>query len=336
MVSCESWTLCLRVRSFADMFKRSTAALYKVSVLGAAGGIGQPLSTLLKMSPLVSRLALYDVANAAGVAADLSHISTPAKVSGYVKDDIKSALEGSDVVVIPAGVPRKPGMTRDDLFNTNASIVKGLVTECGKYCPNACILIIANPVNSTVPIAAEALKKLGVYNPRKLFGVTTLDIVRAKTFVAGVKGLNPFDLSVTVIGGHSGPTIVPLLSQTGLSFTQEEIAALTQRIQYGGDEVVKAKDGAGSATLSMAYAGAEFTESVVKALRGDKGLTECTFVESPVEGLGFFSTRVELGKQGVEKIHDIGAINAFEKDLLEKCKAELKANIAKGIEFGKK
>ena len=318
------------------MFTRSTIARSKVAVLGAAGGIGQPLSLLMKQNPIVSRLALYDIVGAPGVAADCSHMSTPAITTGYAKDEIAGCLKDSDVVIIPAGVPRKPGMTRDDLFNTNASIVKGLAEQCAQYCPNACILIISNPVNSTVPIAAEALKAAGKYDPRKLFGVTTLDVVRAKTFVAATKGLNPFDINVTVVGGHSGPTIVPLLSQTGLQFTDEEVAALTQRIQYGGDEVVKAKDGAGSATLSMAYAGAEFADAVLKALRGDKGLTECTFVESPVEGCGFFSSRVELGRDGVEKINELGNLNAFEKDLLEKCKKELAANISKGQAFGKK
>lgn len=319
------------------MFQRTCVKNFKVAVLGAAGGIGQPLSLLVKQSPLVSELALYDIVGTPGVAADISHISTPAKTTGYLKDDIKPALEGSEVVIIPAGVPRKPGMTRDDLFNTNATIVKNLATEVGKHCPKAKILIISNPVNSTVPIAAEALKSLGVYDPKKLFGVTTLDIVRAKTFVAGLKGMNPFDLSVNVVGGHSGPTIVPLLSQTGLNFSVEDAKALTQRIQYGGDEVVKAKDGAGSATLSMAYAGAEFAFTVLKAARGDKGLTECTFVESNiVEGVEYFSSRVELGKDGVEQIHDIGPINDFEKEVLEKCVVELKANIKKGVEFGKK
>jgi malate dehydrogenase len=319
------------------MFTRSLTKAAKVTILGAAGGIGQPLSLLVKQSPLVSELALHDIVGSVGVAADIAHISSPAKTTGYVKDDIKLALDGADVVIIPAGVPRKPGMTRDDLFNTNASIVKSLALECGKVCPKACILVISNPVNSTVPIAAEALKSVNAFDPAKLFGVTTLDIVRAKTFVAGNKGLNPFDISINVVGGHSGPTIVPLLSQTGLNFSAEEIKALTQRIQFGGDEVVKAKDGAGSATLSMAYAGAEFAFTLLKALRGDKGLSECTFVQSnEVKGLDFFSTRVELGKNGVEATRAIGAMSDFELELLEKCKIELAANIKKGVEFGQK
>merc|ERR1711916_209972 len=94
----------------------------KVAVLGAAGGIGQALSLLLKTQlPAGSDLALYDVAPVVpGVAVDLSHIPTAVKVTGHGKDDLAGALTGADVVLIPAGVPRKPGMDRSDLFNINA------------------------------------------------------------------------------------------------------------------------------------------------------------------------------------------------------------------------
>jgi len=91
-----------------------------VVVCGAAGGIGQPLSLLLKQSEIITHLALYDIVHAAGVAADLSHINTPSKVTGHAgKDSLAEALKGAHTVVIPAGVPRKPGMTRDDLFKVN-------------------------------------------------------------------------------------------------------------------------------------------------------------------------------------------------------------------------
>ena len=160
------------------------ASAYKVAVLGASGGIGQPLSLLIKMSPLVSHLNLYDIANVKGVVADLSHCNTPAHVSGFTgPSEISEGLKGVDLVVIPAGVPRKPGMTRDDLFNINAGIVKSLIEAVAENCPNAWIHIISNPVNSTVPIAAEVFKKAGIYDPRRLMGVTTLDVVRANTFV---------------------------------------------------------------------------------------------------------------------------------------------------------
>eukprot|EP01084_Bolivina_argentea_P210076 357701_1 len=119
--------------------------------MGASGGIGQPLSLLLKMDPNVSHLSLFDIQHTPGVAADLSHICTPASVTGYLTDELDKALNGMDVVVIPAGVPRKPGMTRDDLFNVNAGVVKTLLESIARNCPKAHICIITNPVNSTVP-----------------------------------------------------------------------------------------------------------------------------------------------------------------------------------------
>ena len=93
--------------------------MVKVTVLGASGGIGQPLSLLLKLNTTVTNLALYDLVNTPGVAADLDHINTPAKVKGYLQKDnngLEHAVTGSHLIVIPAGIPRKPGMTRDDLF----------------------------------------------------------------------------------------------------------------------------------------------------------------------------------------------------------------------------
>jgi len=149
-------------------------------------------------------------------------------------------------------------MTRDDLFKINAGIVRDLVKGIAESCPKAFILIISNPVNSTVPIAAEILKNAGCFDAKKLFGVTTLDVVRAETFVQDITGeKDPSKTVIPVIGGHSGETIVPLWSQAqpAVKIPEDKLEALTKRVQFGGDEVVKAKDGAGSATLSMAYAG---------------------------------------------------------------------------------
>jgi malate dehydrogenase len=151
-----------------------------------------------------------------------------------------------------------------------------------------------------------------------------------------VKKVDPKTIKVHVVGGHSGVTIMPLLSQTGLKFTKEEVDALTHRIQFGGDEVVKAKDGTGSATLSMAQAGARFADSLLKALTGQKGIIEPAYVKSPVaakDGIEYFSTNVELGTEGVEKILPLGEMNEFEKGLYAAAIPELKKNIQKGVEF---
>ena len=98
-------------------------------------------------------------------------------------------------------------------------------------------------------------------------------------------------------------------------------------MQFGGDEVVKAKDGAGSATLSMAMAGARFAESLLRAAQGEKGVVEPTFVDSPLfkdQGVEFFASKVELGPSGVEKIHEIGKVTAEEQKLVDACIADLK------------
>ncbi|OIQ46393.1 MAG: malate dehydrogenase [Gammaproteobacteria bacterium MedPE] len=307
----------------------------KVAVLGAAGGIGQALGLLLKTQlPAGSELSLYDIAPVTpGVAADLSHIPTDVKVTGFAGEDSTPALEGADVVLISAGVARKPGMDRSDLFNINAGIVKNLIGACADTCPKALIGVITNPVNTTVAIAAEVLKAKGVYDPARLFGVTTLDVIRANTFVGEAKGVNPADVNVPVIGGHSGVTILPLLSQSGHDFSEEEIAALTTRIQNAGTEVVEAKAGGGSATLSMGQAAARFGLSLVAALNGEENVVECTYVEGPGEKARFFAQPVLLGKNGVEKVLSYGEVSAFEANALDSALDTLKGDITLGEEF---
>jgi malate dehydrogenase len=307
----------------------------KVCVLGAAGGIGQPLSLLLKLQlPAGSELALYDVAPfTPGVAVDLSHIPTDVKVTGYVGDEDAAAMQDADIVVIPAGVPRKPGMTRDDLFNVNAGIIKKLIGTGSRACPNACFAVVTNPVNSTVPIAAEVLKAAGVYDKRKLFGITTLDVIRSNTFVAQTVGKSTDEVNVNVIGGHSGVTILPLLSSIpGVELSQADIEALTPRIQEAGTEVVEAKAGAGSATLSMAQAAARFTLSLVAALNGET-VTECCYVQVGEDTTSFHAQPVVLGKDGVDSIPQIPPLSDYEQKLLEEMRAVLDGNISKGIEF---
>merc|ERR1711887_275669 len=263
-------------QSSAKCLSTTSANQRHVAVMGASGGIGQPLSLLLKNSPLVTKLSVYDIVHTPGVAADLSHIESPAKVTGYVgPDQLADSLKGCEVVVIPAGVPRKPGMTRDDLFNTNASIV------------------------------------------------------------AELKGLDPATVNVPVIGGHAGITIIPLISQAtpAVEFPADQLKALTERIQDAGTEVVKAKAGAGSATLSMAYAGARFAFSVIRGMSGQQGVIECAYVESDVTEAKYFATPIVLGPNGVEKNLGLGVLTDFEKGLLEAAVPELQGSIAKGEKF---
>merc|ERR1739844_825179 len=293
------------------------------------------LSMLLKLNPAITKLNLYDIVHTPGVAADLSHCETKSEVVGFVgQDQLKASLEGMEIVVIPAGVPRKPGMTRDDLFNTNAGIVANLAQAASEVCPEAVIAIISNPVNSTVPIASEIYKKAGVYNPNKIFGVTTLDIVRSNAFIAALKGLDPADVDCPVVGGHAGVTIMPLISQCSpaVEFPADELKALTERIQDAGTEVVKAKAGAGSATLSMAYAASRFTDSLMKAKSG-KEVVECAYIASSVTEAAYFATPIKLGPNGVEANLGLGTLSEFEEEMMKAGLPDLIKQIEKGIKF---
>lgn len=331
-------------RLFAAQRGMSVKAQFKVVVCGGAGGIGQPLSMLMAMNPHVKELCVQDVTMAmvppAGVAADLDHLEKPSKVTGYAIDPSKPAvdqleecLKGADLLLIPAGMPRKPGMTRDDLFGINAGIAKGLVEACAKHCPNAVLGLIVNPVNSIVPAMATYYEKLGL-DPMKIVGVTTLDIVRANNFVAEKAGCCPSEVAVPVIGGHAGTSILALFSQDPIAakLPEDLIKPLDVRTQNGGTEVVDAKAGKGSATLSMAYAGARFGGVVLQGLAGTP-TDECCYVKSSVTDLPFFSSNVTFGKNGVETVHGLGELSAYEQERLVEASEQLKKEIQTGLDY---
>jgi len=296
------------------------------------------------MDKNVKEVSVYDLGVAmvppGGVAADLSHLEGSAKVKGYAgerdqppKNFMGDALKGCSLVLIPAGVPRKPGQSRDDLFKINADIAKGIVQACAEYCPNAILAMVVNPVNSVVPAMARPYEKKSL-NPMNIVGVTTLDCVRANKFVSElVPGTHPSEIDIPVIGGHAGVTILPLFSQdpAGKKIPADQVKALDKRVQEAGTEVVEAKNGKGSATLSMAYAGWRLGSAVLSGLAGENK-TECAYVKTDiVEGMEFFTSKVVFGKNGVEKVHPIGTLNEHETQRLEEAKEALKAEIKSGL-----
>ncbi|KTW26098.1 malate dehydrogenase, NAD-dependent [Pneumocystis carinii B80] len=232
-------------------------------------------------------------------------------------------------------------MTRDDLFSTNSKIIIELGESIAKFSPNAFILVITNPINSTVPIIAEVLKEHNVFNPKKLFGITTLDSVRLAKFVAEhfKTASDPGCYEIPIIGGHSGTTIIPLISQSKpkVELNQDELKSLVHRVQYAGDEVIEAKNGNGSATLSMAYSAFIFIEALIKifyASIGHSGILQSTFIYLPgIPGgdeivkrvnLDFFAVQVELGVDGAQKVKDFGTISQYEQHILSDAIVELK------------
>merc|ERR1712176_132828 len=320
------------------------AGNFKVCVCGGAGGIGQPLSLLMGLDPNVGDLRIFDLniamVPAAGVAADLGHLERKCSVQGHTMevgknpiDHLEDCLTGCHLVLVPAGVPRKPGMTRDDLFATNADIAKGIVEACAKFCPDAVLGMIVNPVNSVVPAMAELYKKKGL-DPLKIVGITTLDVVRANKFVGEITEKDPRYIRVPVIGGHAGTTILPLFSQDKVAKTiaAEKIPALDEHVQNAGTDVVNAKGGKGSATLSMAYAGARLGKAVLAGFTG-RQVVECAYCASTVTDLPYFAQKVVFGEKGIKKVLPIGSLNEHETKRLEEAKAALKTEIETGVKY---
>jgi malate dehydrogenase len=178
------------------------------------------------------------------------------------------------------------------------------------------------------------MRKRG-FDPRRVFGVTTLDLVRANTFVSEAAGISVDDIHVPVIGGHAGASILPVISQTTppVEFDQATIEALTHRIQNGGTEVVKAKAGAGSATLSMAKAGAQFAANLIKANNGEEGIIEYAYIESDSTESAYFSTPLKLGRDGTFENLGLPELNDYEQKLLVDAIKELEGSIKDGVEF---
>lgn len=240
-------------------------------------------------------------------------------------------------------------MERDDLFKVNAGIVQDICTNIVTYAPNALVCIISNPVNATVAVASEVFKKHNVYNPRRIFGVNTLDVIRSAAFLAELIHVDPATIEVPVIGGHNGTTIVPIFSQVpeAKNLTGEEIAQLTKRVQYAGDEVLTAKQGKGTATLAMAHAGARFALKLVDAVANNVTHTECSYVSLSADPEGskdmeriygkveYFAVPVEFSKDGIQHIHPIKNISTVEFTMLHHAVVELKASIAQGVQFSK-
>jgi len=317
---------------------------YKVCVVGGAGGIGQPLSLLMAMDPNVGELCVYDLTlamvPAAGVAADLSHINTAVKCRSYAfdKDDkaidkAEECLTGCHLVLVPAGVPRKPGQDRKDLLNINAGIAKNIVEACAKFCPNAVVALIVNPVNSVVPAMCELWKKKGL-NPMKVLGITTLDVLRANKFVYEITGANINDIEVPVIGGHAGTSILPVFSAVpaAASIPKDQIPDLDAKVQNAGTVVVQAKAGKGSATLSMAAAGARLAKAVLRGLNGEEA-KECAFVMSSVSSLPYFASVCSFGPDGVKEVHALPTLNEYEQGRLAAMTPSLKEDIDAGLEY---
>lgn len=312
----------------------------KVCVLGAMGGVGQPLSLLLKQSPWFEEASLYDIKDCKGLALELNQIDTPCKVTAY--DCVKKALKSSNIIINVAGANEvlrsSLSSTKNDLFEINAKAVVETCKQSAQHCPESFHIIVTSPINSMVPLAMEVYKKENnCVEPGRFFGLTLVDVMRASSLVADITQSSAEDVQIPVIGGHSSMTTVPLLSRAtpSVNLSTDETVRVVRAVQSANEDVWSAKEGTGTPVLATAFAGIRMAESLAKALFGQKGVVECTYVMSNIiPHISFFASPVELGPTGIQKILPLpNPLSNFECCLLESALGFLKTDIDKGKKF---
>jgi malate dehydrogenase len=285
----------------------------KIALIGA-GQIGGTLALLVAQKEL-GDVALFDIVEGmpAGKALDLVE-STPidgfnVRVAGT--NDYATALEGADVVIVTAGVPRRPGMSRDDLIATNASVIKTVAESIRSHCPDAFVIVITNPLDAMV----WAMQKVSGLSPCKVVGMAgVLDSARFRYFLADEFGVSVEDVTAFVLGGH-GDTMVPLVRYSAVAgipvpdlvemgwTTQERVDAIVQRTRDGGGEIVKLLK-TGSAFYAPAAAAIQMAESYLK---DQKRVLPCAAHLNGEYGVrGYYvGVPVVIGAGGVERIVEI-------------------------------
>ncbi|MBI9060935.1 MAG: malate dehydrogenase [Marinilabiliaceae bacterium] len=291
----------------------------KVTVVGA-GNVGATCADVLAYREIANEVILVDIKEgvAEGKALDIWQKAPinlyDTRTVGVTNDYAKTA--GSDVVVITSGLPRKPGMTRDDLIETNAGIVKSVTEQVIKYSPEAIIVIVSNPLD-VMTYQAHISSKL----PRtKVIGMAgILDTARYRAFLAEELNVSPKDIQAVLMGGH-GDTMVPLPRYTtvgGIPVTElideEKLNAIIERTKFGGGELVKLMGT--SAWYAPGSAAAQMVEAILRDQRrvfpvcikldGEYGINDC-----------YLGVPVILGKNGVEKVIELD-LNDDEKAMLE-------------------
>ncbi|HAN79342.1 MAG TPA: malate dehydrogenase [Bacteroidales bacterium] len=291
----------------------------KVTVIGA-GNVGATVADVIAQREAANEVVVVDIKEnfAEGKALDIWQTApirmSDTRVKGVTND--YAATANSDIIVITSGLPRKPGMSRDDLISTNANIVKSVTEQAVKYSPNAIIIIVSNPLD-VMTYAAFLAAKL----PRtKVFGMAgILDTARYRAFLASELDVSPKDIQALLMGGH-GDTMVPLPRYTtvaGIPVTQliskEKLDAIVERTKTGGGEIVKLLG------TSAWYAPGEAAAQMVEAIAKDQKriFPVCAMLDGEygLHGIAV-GVPVKLGKNGIEQIIEI-EMNAEERAMLD-------------------
>ena len=291
----------------------------KVTVVGA-GSVGATCADVLAQKNFLDEVVLVDIKEglAEGKALDIWESAAvnyfDTRVKGYTNDYSKT--EGSDVVVITSGLPRKPGMSRDDLISTNAKIVKSVTDNVMAASPDAIIIIVSNPLDVMTYAAHMASGKTA----NKVFGQAgVLDTARYRAFIADELNVSPRDIQALLMGGH-GDTMVPLPRYTTVSgipvtdlISAEKLEAIVNRTKKGGGEIVNLLGT--SAWYAPGASAAQMVESIVQ---NQNHIFPCCVRLDGQWGLKdvYMGAPVKLGRNGVEEIIEIN-LNKDEMALLE-------------------
>ncbi|MDX5422832.1 MAG: malate dehydrogenase [Hymenobacteraceae bacterium] len=298
----------------------------KVTVVGA-GNVGATCADVLAYREIANEVVLVDIKEgfAEGKALDIWQKAPinlyDTRTVGVTNDYSKTA--GSDVVVITSGLPRKPGMTRDDLISTNAGIVTSVTENVIKHSPDAIIIVVSNPLD-VMTYAAHITSKLPRTRVMGMAGI--LDTARYRAFLAEALNVSPKDIQAVLMGGH-GDTMVPLPRYTtvgGIPVTElideETLNAIVERTKNGGGELVKLMGT--SAWYAPGSAAAQMVEAIVRDQR--RVFPVCVKLEGEygIDGV-YLGVPVILGKNGIEKIIEL-QLNDEEKQLLETSRGHVK------------
>lgn len=298
----------------------------KVTVVGGAGNVGATVANVLAHRDLINEVVLVDIAGdmARGKALDMWQQAPIDYYSTFLRgtDDYKETAN-SDIVVITAGIPRKPGMSRDDLISTNANIVTTVTKKIMEHSPNPIIIVVSNPLD-VMTYAAHKASGLPASRVMGMAGI--LDTARYRAFLAEALKVSPKDIQALLLGGH-GDTMVPLPRYTtvaGIPVTDmidsASLDAIVERTKVGGGELVKLMGT--SAWYAPGAAAAQMVEAI---LRNENRIFPCCIKLEGQYGMKdiYLGIPVKLGKNGIEQVIEL-KLNDQEMQLLKDSAAHVK------------
>lgn len=298
----------------------------KVTVVGA-GNVGATCANVIAERELVNEVVLLDIKEGTAEGKSLDMWQTApinmydTRIKGVTND--YSATANSEVVVITSGLPRKPGMSRDDLIATNAGIVKSVTEQIIKYSPNCIIIVVSNPLD----VMTYCSYLTAGFDSKRVFGMAgILDTARYRAFLAEALDCSPKDIQAVLMGGH-GDTMVPLPRYTtvaGIPVTElidaDKLEAIVQRTKSGGGELVNLMGT--SAWYAPGAAAAQMVEAIVRDQK--RIFPVCAWLQGEYgEKDVYLGVPVKLGKNGIEEIIEL-KLNKDEKDLLTKSSIAVK------------